>query len=399
MTLARVRPLVVRIASVVLAACAHTPAAPSPRLPANIADSADGFTSSHYKDPTAWLCLPGREDACATSLDATELLPDGTRNLVRDTMQPGADKVDCFYVYPTVDLSLGPANHQSFTDTAPMTRATVAQAARFRSTCRLFVPLYRQATIGSYLRSPETRDQYLAVAASDVLDAFAHYLGAYNEGRKIVLIGHSQGAEMITRVLSRFFDADGPAGDRMRERLLLALPIGGNVEVPKGAASGATFHHLAACTRAGETGCVVAYRSFVGGVNVDPDRAAPKPGNETICVNPAELDGAPRSSFSRAFFPSTDESRLRARGIEGITTPFVMLRNFYDGQCVTGRDGFRYLAVSMAASTPPVGDARVSPVELSSRWFRGKLGLHVLDFQFAQGDLVDLVARRARALP
>src|SRR5262249_7243786 len=163
-----------------LLACSHPPAkAPAP--------------PEHYADERAWLCLPGRDDACARNADATEIAPDGTRVVVRDTPAPGADKVDCFYVYPTVDLRMGSANHDDFRDSGPMARATFVQAARFRSACRLFVPLYRQITFGTYLRSAETKKPYTDVAFSDVRDAFAQYLSRYNEGRKIVVLGHSQG--------------------------------------------------------------------------------------------------------------------------------------------------------------------------------------------------------------
>jgi hypothetical protein len=83
-----------------------------------------------------------------------------------------------------------------------------------------------------------------------------------------------------------------------------------------------------------------------------------------------------------------------------VTTPFVMLRDFYAGRCVSRPDGFRYLAVSTVGAA---GDARVSPIDLSICWLRGKMGLHLLDFQLEQGDLVDLVAHRSardvRAIP
>ena len=36
-----------------------------------------------------------------------------------------------------------------------------------------------------------------------VVDAFLHYMGQYNRGRKVVLLGHSQGAQMIVRLLQR----------------------------------------------------------------------------------------------------------------------------------------------------------------------------------------------------
>lgn len=377
--------------ALVLVSCAHAPLQPSPSPPADLKSPFTGFVSAKYKDPSAWLCLPGRLDACGSDLDATELHADGTRVVVRDSQAPGADSVDCFYVYPTVDLSLTAANHDSFTNLEPMTRATVAQAARFRNACNLYVPLYRQVTIGTYLRgggAPGAREPYLAVAESDVVDAFLQYMGQWNAGHRVVLIGHSQGAEMIVRLLKRFFD-DDPA---MRARLLLAMPIGGQVEVPKGQTTGGTFHHLPVCTQPGETACIVAYQSYAAGVDVRAGSYTPAPGNETVCVNPAELSRPGPRAFSRAFIPVTPGLRLQLRGVDNVMTPFVLLRDFYDAHCVEGDSGFRYLAIAPAA---PPEDKRVSPVDFSDRRLHGMLGLHILDFQFTQGDLVDLVVQRA----
>jgi hypothetical protein len=59
-------------------------------------------------------------------------------------------------------------------------------------------------------------------------------------------------------------------------------------------------------------------------------------------------------------------------------------------------EGFRYLAVSEARGA---GDTRESPVDLAAFVLNTGLGLHILDFQLPQGELIDLVARRAAALP
>jgi hypothetical protein len=256
------------------------------------------------------------------------------------------------------------------------------------------VPLYRQVTLGTYLRgggAPAAREPYMAVAESDVVDAFLHYMGQWNAGHKIVLLGHSQGAEMAIRILKRFFDND----PLMRDKLLLAMPIGGDVEVAKGRTAGGTFSHLPVCTQPLETACVVAYRSYAAGGQVKADRYKPAPGNETVCVNPAELvKGGPRL-FSRAFLPVGQGVRSMLRGVDNVTTPFVMLRDFYEGHCVDGPDGFRFLVIAPA---PTLEDKRVSPVDFSDRRLHTVLGLHVLDFQFAQGDLIDLVAQRAAVL-
>jgi hypothetical protein len=101
--------------------------------------------------------------------------------------------------------------------------------------------------------------------------------------------------------------------------------------------------------------------------------------------------------MSRTYFAVWPELRQHMRGIADVTTPFVMLRDYYGGRCVRGPDGYAWLEASVAATK---GDTRTSPVDLRDRRFRiGKLGLHVLDMQLAQGDLVDMVARRVAALP
>ncbi|MEJ7732619.1 MAG: DUF3089 domain-containing protein [Polyangiaceae bacterium] len=396
-----VRPMAARAAALFLtvcafasAACSHPPPPAHPAPPAQLTSAAAGFESAHYADPESWLCLPGRQDACAGNLDATEIGADGSHVVVRDKPAPGAEKVDCFYVYPTVDLRLSAANHEDFDDLGPMTLATVSQAARFRSTCSLYVPLYRQVTIGTYLRRAEVKKRYTDVAFSDVAAAFLHYMARYNRGHRIVLLGHSQGGEMVSLLLKRFFDRD-PA---MHERLLLAMPIGWAMEVAAGKTTGGTFANVPICTQIAETGCVVGYRAFLGGTTHDAYPSGPSAGHESVCVNPAALAHRGRETLSRAFFPVARRgaASLFFRGVDDVTSPFVLLRDFYSARCVVGPDGDRYLAVS---ERPRPGDQRQSPVDLWSPLFRTDLGLHILDYQLAQGDLVDLVAERAAVLP
>jgi hypothetical protein len=333
-------------------ACAHAPSEPSPPPPPNLRSPYAGHQSARYQDPRLWLCWPGRADACARTLEATELRPDGSRVVVRPKRLPTADRIDCWYLYPTVDLGLGAGNHEDFTDLGPMTRATLAQAGWFRDVCRLYVPLYRQATFGTYLRSAEVKRRYAEVAESDVADAFLHYLGQENRGRKLVLLGHSQGAEMVVFLLRRFFD-DDPV---MQQRLLLAMPIGWPIEVSQAKTVGGTFAHLAVCTRKGETGCIVSYRSYVAGSNAAPPGGmTPSPGHQSVCVNPAELVRGALRPFSRALVPASERPLTRLDSDDGVMTPLVMLRDFYRGECVDGPAGYRYLAISERAAALPQG--------------------------------------------
>jgi hypothetical protein len=302
-------------------------------------------------------------------------------------------KADCFYVYPTVDLRLGAYNHEDFTDTEMIADVTLAQAARFRESCALYVPLYRQISVGTYLRSGERIQQGLAVAEQDIQIAFAEYLASYNRGRPIVLLGHNQGAEMIKRLLLRFFDGDDARAAELRRKLLVAMPIGGIIEVETGKNVGGTFAHLPLCTRDDETGCVIAYRSYDAAEPVDPSRYAPDPGRTSACVDPVDVSGNTRKPFSRAYFPVLPKLKTTLHDVPEVTTPFVLFRDLYAGQCVEDGGGSRYRWLAISAET-----GRKNPIDFASAPLRKRLGLHVYDMQFAQGELLAHVARRVAAL-
>ena len=324
-----------------------------------------------YDGESQWICEPGTPlDACKTPLTTTEIAADGAR-AVR-TPELAKSDVDCFYVYPTVDLELVPGNHTDFRDPRKERATTLAQGGPFSEVCNVWAPLYRQVTIGTYLRPKDRLEAGLAIAFADVEAAFRQYLALAPANHKIVLVGHSQGAEMVVRLVKTFFDGD-PA---MRARLLLAMPIGGDVEDD-------TFANVPPCTKPLETGCFVAYRSYAAGDPIEkPDRWLPRPGHRSACVNPATVDGG-TGTFARAFFPANGELRRFMRNIDGVETPFVAFRDHYTGKCVTEASGFSYLAV---AETSP------GPVDIHRR-FR-KMGLHLVDMQIPSGDLVEMVRHR-----
>jgi hypothetical protein len=328
--------------------------------------------------------LPQRTDSCARDLAATEIRADGSRAILPLTAAKDPP-VDCFYVYPTVDNRLFVAdNHDDFTDLEPMAFATRAQAVPFRQVCSLYVPLYRQATLGNYLRSEGQRGRAFEVAFSDIEDAFLHYMSHWNRGRRIVLLGHSQGAEMVKRLLVRFFDHD----PQMRSRLLLAMPIGGELDVPEGRTKGGTFENVPICTRDDETGCVVAYRSQSEDAHKPSGQDVPK-GRRAICVNPGNLAEQGGRATVQAFFPRYE----RLDGLDGVTTGYVFYRDLYSARCVDGPDGSRPLEISQIDE---LGGLRTGPLDMSDWRFKTSRSTHTADFQFTQGNLIEMVRRRTR---
>ena len=73
-------------------ACAQTTPAPT--------------TPNDYAKPESWLCLPGRQDACASDQTTTIVEADG-KTSIETFKAASAPAYDCFYVYPTVSTDPG----------------------------------------------------------------------------------------------------------------------------------------------------------------------------------------------------------------------------------------------------------------------------------------------------
>jgi len=395
--LARLVPLAL---AVTCAACtSNEPPPATPATPAGSQNAARELgtpaTPETYERASMWVCRPDLpSDACRADRDATELRADGS-SVVVPFVEDANAAADCFYVYPTVDLDMAPGNHDEFSDVARMQEWTFGQVGRFGAVCRIFAPLYRQMTIGTYFASREEHEHRFAFAYADVLSAFRWFLAHVDSHRPLVLIGHSQGAQIVEKLLQTLFDGDSADDRALLARLVVAMPIGGDVQVAEGSVTGGTFHRIPLCTSGDELGCVVAFGSFLPAGVKSPWPGPPPAGRRAACVNPADLSGGQRHVLSGATYPTRSRYRDGMPGSGIAKTPFVVVPDFYAAQCTDGRDGFRYLAVEEARAP---GDVRASPVNLDRSLWRTRLGLHILDFQLTQGDLIQIVRRKVAAM-
>lgn len=356
-----------------------------------------------YSKSDAWLRLPGNStDACGVAdLATTVVTAQGKLKTERWTGNSNAT-IDCFYVYPTVSNDPTP---NSDMDAGPEERSVILhQFARFGSQCKLYAPLYRQVTLtalrANMTGKPMTVDR--ALGYNDVLDAWNYYLEHYNNGRGVVLIGHSQGSGVLTQLIKSEID-----GKPIQSRLISALLLGTNLAVPKGKDVGGAFQNIPLCRSLTQIGCVVAYASFRA--NEPPPKGTlfgrvPAADMMAACVNPAAPAGG--SAPLHAYLGSgkggattlTPETKpwVTPAPAQPIGTMFVSVPGLLTGECVNDENG-SYFAITVHGNPkdPRVddipGDVVANGVKLPA-W-----GLHLIDANVAMGDLVALVARQSKA--
>ena len=140
------------------------------------------------------------------------LRPDIENNLFENYIQDSADikYADVFYIYPTVFTDKKNKNWNISIDDAEqrekVKRVTKFQGSAWAEAGRMFVPYYTQANLRSYFALESGGRKALLKAYEDVKKAFVYYLENHNNGRPIIIAGHSQGSTHGMLGLKDFFD-------------------------------------------------------------------------------------------------------------------------------------------------------------------------------------------------
>jgi hypothetical protein len=362
-----------------------------------------------YGKPDSWLCRPGRTaptDACAAAdQTATVVTSKGKLKIEKWRADPKAP-VDCFYVYPTVSLDKT-GNSDMIADAAER-NVIHHQFARFASQCRVYAPMYRQVTLTALragLTGKPLTDTDRALPYADVRDAWNYYLQHDNKRRGVVLIGHSQGSGVLTRLIHDEIDQNPD----VRKRLISALLLGTNLPLPRGKDVGGAFMSIPICRSSTQTGCVVAFASF---------RATEPPPKNTLfgslpnadrvaaCVNPAGLLAGTTGSIPLRAYLSSGASAI-ATSVQAkpwltpapkkpITTPFVAVPGLLSGECVNDANG-SYLAVKVNADPSDPRTDEIAGDVISNGIKLRNWGLHLIDVHLVMGDLIELVGKQSKA--
>ena len=355
---------------------------------------------SVYTKPESWLCRPGRADACAVDLTTTVLQGSGSTSVEKWTAAKNPS-IDCFYVYPTVSRDTSDVSDMVAGDEE---RDVVRQQfARFGSQCRVFAPLYRQVTLRGLqkrLAAPATAALNRGVSYDDVALAWAYYLAHDNNGRGVVLIGHSQGAILLEELIKR--EIDGKAQQRS---IVSAVLLGANIAVPKGKDVGGAFQSMALCRKPDQVGCVITYGSFRN--TLPPSARAlfgrvAGAGMEAGCTNPAALGGG--SGALRAYFSATSSlivgSAPKAHRWlpqdAPLGTPFVSVPGLLTAECINDANGSRLAVTVHPDSADPRADDISGDIGTGTP-SQAQWGLHLVDVNLSMGNLLEIVGRQSAA--
>ena len=238
----------------------------------------------NYADPNSWIALPTRNDGA-------DIVP----TWCGEDRQSEAE-VDTFFVYPTSFIS-STANNADVRDVQAnlLTAAgsLTQHASAYNAASRVYSPIYRQAS--QAIQSTQTNSSMsdalrksMKIARNDVLAAFDHYVNTWNNGRPIIIAGHSQGSLHASHLVKHLF-----ANHAVLSKKLVAAYLIGNTVV-------ADELPAPICEMATQTGCLVSWNSIeVGGtggthwsdkitvqVGLGFQRYQNGTGVKPLCVNP-----------------------------------------------------------------------------------------------------------------
>jgi hypothetical protein len=325
---------------------------------------------------TTWLCSPSQKsDPCDYGLTTTVIKPDGSKSTekAKPARRP---KVDCFYVYPTV--SDQQTENATLAKDPEVKAIATYQASRFRQSCRMFAPMYRQLTLAGILDPSKITSLGRGKAYGDVRAAFKDYLKHDNHGRGFVLMGHSQGSFVLRQLITDEIDGK-PA---VRRRLVSAMLLGGQTTTKE-------FKHVHPCTKAGQNGCLVAWSMFHDPPPADSTfgRTTLK-GQRVVCTSPGKLGGSSKllPYQPSLAFPGTIGAAL---GIfapdqpKDVKTPWFAQPGHFTAACATTADGASYLKVDGSPLPTPVPNPG---------W-----GFHLGDMNLAMGNLTTIARKQIAA--
>lgn len=302
--------------------------------------------SLDYSDPLNWIQRPGPSDR--------------------------TKPVDVFFAYPTVYVHPDKTRHHLMPVTSPLFR-TAARVSTwwhdriFMRNCNIFAPFYRQVGMETLWMTHAEFDRISRTPYEDIRDAFMYYLAYCNGGRPFLLGGHSQGSEILIKLMCRDFDARKEAS-----RLVAAYLIGYSVTE----SDLARHPHLNMAQGADDTGVIISYNTTAAGLKLMP---VVLPG--AVCTNP--LNWQPGGTYA------PKELNLGSVLLE--TKHFALQKKHFTGARVDEAQGVLFI------DHTALDEMLHMRIGLLNRIIMHRQSLHTLDIALFQRNLEQNISVRIAA--
>ena len=191
----------------------------------------------------------------------------------------------------------------------------------FPDSINYYSPYYHQFTMGSMALQ---RNDFKAIYDSvknEIIDAFDYYMQTWNNGRRFVIIGFSQGA-MMTKELLKHLD------NEQYSRLVAAYVIGDGISEED-----LKCEHIVPAESASDTGVTISFNSVKS-----PDGIwTPVYENSVTCINPINwtTDATPADfSFGEQNVTATIDTALNVVMVEDFVKPKMPFAEVWPEDCL-----------------------------------------------------------------
>lgn len=194
----------------------------------------------------------------------TIIKPDTNQKVVINLSYDTFSGFNIFCIYPTIPKGGGfgaKTNPLAF-DSNEVRPIVLDMFSQYGKYGKLFVPYYRQANVATFTNPGNKKNQALALdtALVDVIASFNYFLQNHNNGKKIILLGHSQGSVLLAMML-RFFERTNPSIlNNIAFSVLPGFQTGPHTA--KGKSTAGWFEKYSICQTPEEVNCMMTWQTY-----------------------------------------------------------------------------------------------------------------------------------------